>query len=42
MSRRERIHMITLSSMHSESKVDEAIHRIDPELITESKDEIKA
>jgi hypothetical protein len=41
MSKRERIHTSTLSSMQLESKVVKVVHRIDPELVIKSKDEIK-
>jgi hypothetical protein len=41
VTKRERIHMTTLSIMHLESKVDRAVQRIDPGLITKSKDEMK-
>jgi hypothetical protein len=40
-TKKERIHASTSSSMQLESKVNEGVHRIDPELVTESKDEMK-
>jgi hypothetical protein len=41
MTKRERILASTLSSMQLESKVNKAVHRVDPELVTKSEDEMK-
>jgi hypothetical protein len=41
MTKEERIHATTLSIIHLEPKVDETVHRIDAELITELEEEMK-
>ncbi len=41
MTKEERIHATTLSSIHLEPKVDKTVHRIDAELITKSEDKMK-